>query len=68
MPEVTVPTLIVHPSADTEIRRRQARAIRDASGADDVTYHEEAGAPHYLHGHRTNVMELVVDWLRTRVP
>lgn len=68
MPEVTVPTLIVHPTGDTEIRLRQARAIREAAGSDDVTYHEEAGAPHYLHGHRVAVMELVVDWLRARVP
>ena len=67
MPDVTVPTLIIHPTADTEIRVHQARAIRDASGSDDVTYHEAAGAPHYLHGHRTKVMDLVVDWLRARV-
>lgn len=68
MPAVTVPTLIVHPTGDTEIRLRQAHAIRDASGAADLTYHEEIGAPHYLHGHRIKVMELVTDWLRTRVP
>ena len=68
MPEVKVPTLIVHPTADTEIRLPQACAIRDASGSDDVTYQEEVGAPHYLHGHGADVMELVVDWLRTRMP
>jgi hypothetical protein len=68
MPEVVVPTLIVHPTADTEIRLHQAQAIRDASGAGDLTYHEEPGAPHYLHGHRVAVMELVADWLRERVP
>jgi len=68
MPEVKVPTLVVHPTADTEIRLHQARAIRDASGSDDIAYHEEVGAPHYLHGHRVDVMELVVDWLRTRMP
>ena len=56
MPHVKVPTLILHPTADTEIRLRQAREIRDAAGADDVTYHEMKGAPHYLEGHRPEAM------------
>lgn len=68
IPHVTVPTLILHPSADTEIRLRQAREIRDQSGAQDVTYHELAGAPHYLEGHRPAAMEIVVDWMRSRFP
>lgn len=68
MPRVDVPTLVVHPTGDTEIRLRQAHAIRDAAGADDVTYHEVVGAPHYLDGFRKPVMELVVDWLRARLP
>ena len=34
----TVPTLVVHPTGDTEIRMRQAEEIRDDAGADDVTY------------------------------
>jgi pimeloyl-ACP methyl ester carboxylesterase len=68
LPHVTVPTLILHPTADTEIRLRQAREIRDNAGAADVTYHELAGAPHYLEGHRPEAMELVVDWLRARFP
>ena len=38
MPSVTVPTLVVHPTGDTEIRLHQAEAIRDAAGADDMTY------------------------------
>jgi alpha-beta hydrolase superfamily lysophospholipase len=68
MPKVRVPTLILHPTADTEIRLRQAREIRDQSGSDDVTYHELRGAPHYLEGHRRAAMETVADWLRARFP
>ncbi|MBK9179953.1 MAG: alpha/beta hydrolase [Acidimicrobiales bacterium] len=68
LPRVTVPTLVVHPTGDTEIRLHQARAIRDATGSDDVTYHELAGAPHYLHGHRRPAAELMVEWLRARLP
>ena len=68
MPQVKVPTLILHPTADTEIRVRQALAIRDAAGSEDVTYHELRGAPHYLEGHRPAAMELCVDWLRARFP
>ena len=68
MPGVRVPTLVVHPTADTEIRRRQARAIADNAGSDDVTYEEIAGAPHYLEGHRPAVMDLVAGWIRARFP
>jgi hypothetical protein len=68
MPHVLVPTLILHPTADTEIRLRQAREMRDASGSDDVSYHELKGAPHYLEGHRRPAFEIVVDWLRARFP
>ncbi|HSL56425.1 MAG TPA: hypothetical protein VK866_01150 [Acidimicrobiales bacterium] len=68
MPAVTVPTLVVHPTADTEIRRHQADAIAAASGADDTTYVTLDGAPHYLDGHRRVAADLVVDWLGTRVP
>jgi alpha-beta hydrolase superfamily lysophospholipase len=68
MPKVTVPTLVVHPTGDTEIRLRQARGLAEVAGASDVTYEEIAGAPHYLHGHRRPTMDLVVDWLRARVP
>lgn len=66
MPEVRVPTLIVHPTGDTEIRLHQAQAIRDASGADDCTYVTIPGAPHYLEGHRVEALTTVIDWLRTR--
>jgi alpha-beta hydrolase superfamily lysophospholipase len=68
MPGVTVPTLVLHATADTEIRVHQARAIADAAGSDDVTYTELTGAPHYLEGHRPEAMALVADWIRARFP
>jgi len=68
MPHVKVPTLILHPTADTEIRIRQAREIRDQSGSGDVSYHELKGAPHYLEGHRKAALEITVEWLRARFP
>ncbi len=68
MPSVKVPCLILHATADTEIRLSQAREIRDQVASDDLTYHELKGAPHYLEGRRREAMELVVDWLRARYP
>jgi alpha-beta hydrolase superfamily lysophospholipase len=68
LPHVRLPTLILHPTADTEIRVRQALAIRDAAGSDDVSYHELKGAPHYLEGHRPEAMRIVAEWLRARFP
>ena len=68
MPHVKIPTLILHPTADTEIRVRQALEIRDQAGAEDLSYHELKGAPHYLEGHRRTALERVVDWLRARFP
>ncbi len=68
MPEVHVPVLVVHATADTEIRVRQAREIADAAGSADVTYVEMKGAPHYLEGHRTGAMKIVADWIADRFP
>jgi pimeloyl-ACP methyl ester carboxylesterase len=68
MPEVTVPTLLVHPTADTEIRRWQAAAISAGSGATDCTLVEMKGAPHYLEGHRPEAMAIVSDWISKRFP
>jgi len=68
MPHVQVPTLLIHPTADTEIRLWQAREILDNSGAVDTTYVEMKGAPHYLEGHRQQAMAHVVDWLVARFP
>jgi hypothetical protein len=66
MPQVTVPTLLIHPTADTEIRLWQAAEIVANAGAADVTYIEMAGAPHYLEGHRREAMEHVAGWLEAR--
>jgi pimeloyl-ACP methyl ester carboxylesterase len=68
MPKVTVPTLLVHPTADTEIRVLQAKEIVDAAGADDVTYIEMKRAPHYLEGHRPEAFARVAEWLGGRYP
>ena len=66
--EVRIPSLVVHATADTEIRIRQAREIAAAAGADDITYHEMKGAPHYLEGHRPEAMAFVAEWIRARFP
>jgi alpha-beta hydrolase superfamily lysophospholipase len=66
MPDVKVPTMIVHPTADTEIRVREALEIRDAAGASDLTYLEMKGALHYLEGSRREALDAVVSWLSPR--
>jgi pimeloyl-ACP methyl ester carboxylesterase len=68
MPKVQIPTLLIHPTADTEIRVWQAREIVDNSGAADKTYVEMKGAPHYLEGHRQEAIAHMVDWLKKRYP
>ncbi|MEY4225135.1 MAG: hypothetical protein RIS33_2069, partial [Actinomycetota bacterium] len=68
MPKVKVPTILVHPTADTEIRVWQAKEIVDNSGAADKTYVEMKGAPHYLEGHRKEALGHVTDWLAKRFP
>ena len=68
MPLVTVPTILLHPTADTEIRIRQAMEIVDRSGAADTTYVEIKGAPHYLEGHRPEALRIVAEWLAKRFP
>jgi hypothetical protein len=66
MPHVKVPTLILHPTADTEIRVREALEIRDNAGAEDTTYVEMKGALHYLEGSRQQARDIIVDWLNKR--
>ena len=66
MPHVKKPTLILHPTADTEIRVKEALEIRDGAGATDVTYVEMKGALHYLEGDRPAAMEIVADWVKKR--
>jgi hypothetical protein len=68
MPKVKVPTILVHPTADTEIRVRQAQEIVDNAGASDKTLVEMKGAPHYLEGHRPEALSVVADWLAKRFP
>ena len=68
MPKVRVPTILLHPTADTEIRRSQAKQIAESAGASDTTYVELTGAPHYLEGHRPKALAVVADWLAARFP
>jgi pimeloyl-ACP methyl ester carboxylesterase len=68
MPDVKVPTLLIHPTADTEIRIRQAQEIVANSGAADSTYLEMKGAPHYLEGHRVEALAAVAEWIGKRFP
>ena len=68
MPQVKVPTILVHPTADTEIRVWQAEEIVRNAGAADKTLVEMKAAPHYLEGHRPEAMATVAEWLRKRFP
>jgi hypothetical protein len=68
MPHVTCPTLVVHPTGDTEIRLHQVAEMVDAAGAEDMTVHHLTSASHYLGGHRRDAAELMVEWLRARFP
>ena len=56
-----MPTLLIHPTADTEIRVWQAKEIVEAAGADDVTYIEMKGALHYLEGRSVREISEVIE-------
>ena len=66
MPEVTIPSLFVHPTADSEIRLHQARAAYDASGAIDKEYVEIEGAAHYFAGRQRDACAPIISWLEKR--
>ena len=66
MPQASVPTLLIHPTADTEIRVRQAREIIAAAGASDVTYIEMQDALHDFEGDRPEALRQVADRLAAR--
>jgi alpha-beta hydrolase superfamily lysophospholipase len=68
LPKVLVPTLLVHPTADTEIRMRQATEIIESAGAPDTTLITMKGALHYFEGSRREAMTHVADWLKKRFP
>ena len=68
LPAVTIPSLFVHPTADTEIRLHQARGAYEASGATDKEYVEIPGAVHYFTGRQREAMEPIIEWLRRRFP
>jgi hypothetical protein len=77
MPEITVPTLVIAPTADTDIYPVESRRAFDASGAEDKAYREIAHASHYLepvgetgaalaHPRDRVAEEMIVPWLRAR--
>jgi hypothetical protein len=68
MPSVTIPSLFVHPTADTEIRLHPARAACDQCAAAATEYGEEKGAVHYFSGRQREACEPIIDWLRVRFP
>jgi pimeloyl-ACP methyl ester carboxylesterase len=68
LPSVTLPSLFVHPTADTEIRFHQARGAYDVSGASDKEYVEISGAAHYFTGRQREAVTPIVDWLGQHFP
>jgi pimeloyl-ACP methyl ester carboxylesterase len=68
LPAVTIPSLFVHPTADTEIRVHQARTAFEVAGATDKEYVEVNGAVHYFTGRQRDACEPIIDWLRDRFP
>jgi hypothetical protein len=42
--------------------------IVENAGAEDKTYVEMKGAPHYLEGHRPEALAIVAEWIAKRFP
>jgi hypothetical protein len=42
--------------------------IVNNAGAEDKTYVEMKGAPHYFEGHRPQAIQIVAEWLQQRYP
>ena len=64
MPQVKVPTMLVHPTADTEIRVWQAKEIVDAAGAERRHLPGDEGrARTTWKGHRQEALAAVAEWL-----
>jgi pimeloyl-ACP methyl ester carboxylesterase len=68
LPKVTVPSLLVHPTGDTDIRMSHAKKLYAWSGAQDKTLRYLKGAPHYMEGYRPEALAMIVEWLRERFP
>ena len=68
MPKMTIPSLMVHATGDTEIHMQHAKDIHEWNGATDKTLLYVEGAPHYLEGYRPDSMAKVVSWLQERFP
>jgi pimeloyl-ACP methyl ester carboxylesterase len=68
MPQVTIPSLLLHPTADTEVRIRETEENFNNNGAQDKTIVHIKGAPHYLEGYRPESMAIVAEWLAKRFP
>ena len=66
LPSVTLPSLFVHPTADTEIRLHQARDAHEVCAASDKQYIEVKGAVHYFSGRQRDACEPIIDWLKER--
>ena len=65
---ITVPSLVIHATADTGVYASDARTLFDAIAAPDKTLHF-VGADHYLQepaGARPDAADLIADWTSER--
>jgi pimeloyl-ACP methyl ester carboxylesterase len=68
LPNVDVPTLFVHATADTEVRMREVTETFDSAAASDMTITYLKGVAHTMKGHRQQVLSGVTSWARERFP